>query len=77
MQLLMRMGLPHVILSDNGKELNNELDDLLSELLGIKRRLKTPYHPQVTASYTCICICIGWSAVVFGINSASNAGRKE
>ena len=53
-QLFMRMGLPHVILSDNGKEFNNRLDDLLSELLGIKRRLTTPYHPQVTTSYLCV-----------------------
>ena len=47
MQLFMRMGLPNVILSDNGREFNNKLDDLLSDLLGIKRRLTTPYHPQV------------------------------
>ena len=33
----MRMGLPHVILSDNGKEFNNELDNILSDLLGTKR----------------------------------------
>lgn len=46
-QLFMRMGLPHVVLSDNGGEFNNDLDDLLSDLLGIKRRLTTPYHPQV------------------------------
>lgn len=46
-QLFMHMGLPHVILSDNGGEFNNQLDDLLSDLLGIKRRLTTPYHPQV------------------------------
>ena len=43
----MRMDLPEVILSDNGKEFNNELDDHLMELLGIQRRLTTPYHPQV------------------------------
>ena len=43
----MRMGLPHVILSDNGKEFDNHLDTMLADLLGIKRRLTTPYHPQV------------------------------
>ena len=43
----MRMGLPHVILSDNGKEFNNNLDKSLATLLGIQRRLTTPYHPQV------------------------------
>lgn len=43
----MRMGLPHVLLSDNGSEFCNELNDRLAKMLGIKRRLTTPYHPQV------------------------------
>ena len=43
----MRMGLPRVLLSDNGSEFCNALNDQLSEMLGIKRRLTTPYHPQV------------------------------
>ena len=43
----MHMGLPKVITSDNGSEFKNHLDDRLSELLEIKRRLTTPYHPQV------------------------------
>ena len=43
----MRMGLPRVLLSDNGSEFCNELNDQLAEMLGIKRRLTTPYHPQV------------------------------
>ena len=41
----MRMGLPRVVLSDNG--CRNEINDNLAEILGIKRRLTTPYHPQV------------------------------
>lgn len=41
------MGLPNVILSDNGKEFDNKLDSAISQLLGVKRRLITPYHPQV------------------------------
>lgn len=41
------MGLPHVIISDNGKEFNNDLDAMLAEKLGMKRRLTIPYHPQV------------------------------
>ena len=58
----MCMGLPHVILSDNGREFNNSLDDLLSNLLGIKRRLTTPYHPQVAVNTVCTqiisdCVC--------------------
>ena len=40
-------GLPCVLLSDNGSEFCNALNDQLSEMLGIKRRLTTPYHPQV------------------------------
>ena len=45
------MGLPRVLLSDNGSEFCNALNDQLSEMLGIKRRLTTPYHPQV-----CSCV---------------------
>ena len=49
-------------LSDNGREFNNSLDDLLSNLLGIKRRLTTPYHPQVAVNIVCTqiisdCVC--------------------
>ena len=44
----MRMGLPRVITSDNGKEFdNNLLDQKLMKLLGIEHRLTTAYHPQV------------------------------
>eukprot|EP00731_Ephydatia_muelleri_P001289 Em0001g1289a len=44
--VFMRMGLPCVLLSDNGSEFCNELNDQLAKMLGIKRRLTTPYHPQ-------------------------------
>ncbi len=43
----MRIGLPQVIISDQGREFYNQLDDSMAELLGIKRRLTTPYHPKV------------------------------
>ena len=43
----MRMGLPQVITSDQGREFNNKLDKRLMKLLGIDHRLTTPYHPQV------------------------------
>lgn len=46
-QLFMRMGIPRVILSDNGREFDNNLDSALADLLGLERRLTTPYHPQV------------------------------
>jgi len=45
--MFMRMGLPEVIVSDNGGEFHNELDNQLCSLLNINRRLTTPYHPQV------------------------------
>ena len=35
----MRFGLPHVILSDNGREFDNELDKTISDLLGICDKL--------------------------------------
>ena len=40
----MLFGLSRVITSDQGSEFNNALD---SRLMGIERRLTTPYHPQV------------------------------
>ena len=40
----MRMGLPCVVMSDNGREFDN---DEIFKTLGIKRRFITPYHPQV------------------------------
>ena len=47
MQVFMRMGLPQVVVSDQGREFNNNLDSELAKCLGITRRLTTPYHPQV------------------------------
>ena len=38
------MGLPRVIMTDQGKQFNNKLN---RELLNIEHRLTTPYHPQV------------------------------
>ena len=54
----MRMGLPQVIVSDQGREFYNQLDSSLEGLLGIKWKLTTPYHPQVTNAlriYTQYC----------------------
>ena len=46
-QIFMRMGLPQVVVSDQGREFNNQLDTEMMTLLGINRRLTTAYHPQV------------------------------
>ena len=43
----MRMGLPRVITSDQGREFNNHLNKQLMTTLNIKHRLTTAYHPQV------------------------------
>ena len=40
-------GSSHVILSENGKEFNNNLDKSLDTLRVVHRRLTTLYHPQV------------------------------
>ena len=46
----MRMGIPKVITSDQGREFNNKLNGELMERLQIDHRLTTPYHPQVRLS---------------------------
>ena len=38
---------PDKTATDNGSEFCNKLNDKLAEILGVKRRLTTPYHPQV------------------------------
>jgi hypothetical protein len=45
-KIFMRMGIPRVLTTDNGKEFKNTLDDEMAKLLGIKRIFTTPYHPQ-------------------------------
>ena len=47
MQIFMRMGLPKLLTSDQGGEFRSDLDKEMMSLLGIKRHLVTPYHPQV------------------------------
>lgn len=42
----MRMGMPHVLTSDQGTEFNNEVNKELTGLMGIDHRLTTAYHPQ-------------------------------
>lgn len=39
-------GCPSVILSDNGKEFNNELLKYLCQLLSINKKFSSPYRPQ-------------------------------
>ena len=58
MQLFMRMGVPQVIVSDQGREFNNALNDDIAKQLGIRRRLTTPYHSQV-----CVYTAIQWTSV--------------
>ena len=44
----MKMGLPTLLSTDQGKEFRNSLDKEMTELLSIKRHFTTPYHgPQV------------------------------
>jgi len=44
----MRMGLPQVLTTDQGMEFRNQLNEEFMRSLGIKHRLTTTYHPQVT-----------------------------
>ena len=48
----MRMGLPKLLTTDQGKEVRNNLDKKMTELLGIKRQFTAPYHPQVYNFYS-------------------------
>ena len=44
--MFMRMGIPRVLTSDQGKEFNNEVNLELTGLMEIDHRLTTAYHPQ-------------------------------
>nr|XP_047146205.1 uncharacterized protein K02A2.6-like [Hydra vulgaris] len=45
-KLVTTFGFPSVILSDNGSEFCNELNNEMYRLLGIERRETAVYHPQ-------------------------------
>lgn len=40
------MGLPSVIITDQGREFHNQFNAELMSVFGIKHRMTTPYHPQ-------------------------------
>ena len=44
--LIWRFGVPETIISDQGHEFCNELNDNFCNGLGISRRIYTAYHPQ-------------------------------
>ena len=48
LQIFMRMAIPWVLTYDQGTEFNNELNRELEVVMGIKHRLTTAYHPQVS-----------------------------
>ena len=50
MQIFMRMGLPQVLTTDQGKEFINQLNDEVMKLLGIRHHLITAYHPEVLSN---------------------------
>jgi len=43
----MRMGIPKLLTTDQGSEFKNHVNDEMMQLLKIKHRLTTAYHPQV------------------------------
>ena len=45
-RMILIHGPPKKLLSDNGTEFKNGLTDRIYQLMGIKRKLTTPYHPQ-------------------------------
>ena len=52
----MWMGLPQVVVSDQGREFNNQLDTEMMALLGTNRRLTTAYHAQVITLYNILMV---------------------
>eukprot|EP00731_Ephydatia_muelleri_P007928 Em0004g266a len=61
----MRMGLPKLLTTDQGKEFRNNLDKQMTELLGVKRQFTTPYHPQHASSlYSPFEVMFGRKAVL-------------
>ncbi len=69
----MRMGIPHVVTTDNGREFKNELDKELSKQLGIKRIFTTPYHPQVYICFLYVHLCHAGVSC----NCRKHAGNKK
>ena len=45
-KLVGRFGVPEIIISDQGREFCNELNDNFCSSLGIARHICTAYHPQ-------------------------------
>ena len=45
-KVILPFGAPSLLLTDNGKEFNNELCQELCRLMGIERQNTTPYYPQ-------------------------------
>ena len=78
----MRMGLPHVIVSEDGKDFDNQLNADITGLLGIQHRLITPYHPQVRVlviSYYFIVkhiYCVGYSLLSHRLMAWTNVSTK-
>ena len=71
------MGLPRVIVSDNGKEFDNQLNADITHLLGIQHRLITPYHPQVRLLVIVMHIdCVGDSLLSHRLMAWTNVLTK-
>ena len=76
LQIFMRMDLPSVIISDNGKGFDNQLNADIVDLLGIQHRLITPYHPQlsVTLGHSKSIICF-WSLQLSQVHAGGGVVR--
>jgi len=48
--VILRLGTPFLILSDNGKEFANELWVEMCKILGITKQRTTPYYPACNSS---------------------------
>ncbi|XP_022857676.1 uncharacterized protein LOC111378680 [Olea europaea var. sylvestris] len=48
--IICRFGIPHSIISDNGRQFDNKKVRELCEELGIKKHFSTPHHPKLDVS---------------------------
>lgn len=89
-EVIRRHGVPKRLLTDQGKEFNNELIKEVCSLLGVKKVFTTPYHPQTDGlterfnktfcqmvSHYTNYKCKDWDQYVWAVQLAFNSSLQE